>query len=339
MNKKILSFTTISVLVFSFLVSFHQANALTLTPIRFSISGDPGQTLVEQITLINEKDKDNTFYPSFANFEAEGESGTPVFKEGTEGLSTWITAPKSVDLPAGTSKTISVEIKIPQTAAPGGYFAAAFFGDVPPNSAGGGEVSISTKIGTLILLRVNGDIKEQANILEFDTLNSQHFFTALPVGMFYRLQNGGGDRARPKGDVSIRNIFGIKAASIDANTVQGNVLPSQIRKFSIAWAKQNTNLDEKIPSGFFSQVKYQWHNFAFGRFSANLAVTYGSTNAELQAKTTFWVLPWQLLIVIIILGILGLFILMTLIKSYNRFIIQKAKESISQNMGGGASGN
>ena len=336
-NKKLFLITS-AISILSLLTVFHAASALTLTPIRLTLSGDPGQTVTAEVTLINEKDTSETFYTSFANFEAQGETGTPTFKEGTEGLASWITASKSVFLPPGVSKKVELQIAIPQNTAPGGYFAAAFWGATPSEKTTQ-EVAIGTKIGTLILLRVNGAVKEEAQILAFDTLNGQHFFTALPVGMFYRFQNGGGDRALPKGDVIMRNFFGIKADSVNANVVAGNVLPGQIRRFEVVWSKQNQNLEVKAPSGFFNQVKYEWHNFALGRFSANLDIAYGaSNNIALKAKTAFWVIPWQLLIIILIVAFLVFLVLKVLIKSYNSFIIKKAKES-SQRMSAGKSGN
>ncbi len=315
----------------SFFISARSVEALTLTPIRLAVAGDPGQTISTDITVINEKDTAETFYSSYANFEAQGETGTPTFNEAKEGLDTWITAPDSVFLAPGVSKKVTINIAIPKDATPGGYFAAVFWGTVPPDAKSGDQVAIGTKIGSLVLLRVSGDVKEEAQVLGFSTTNNQKFFTALPVGMFYRFQNGGGDRALPKGDVIIRNVLGIKAATVNANTVAGNVLPGQIRRFTVAWMKKNQNVDEPLPKmSFFQSVAYEWHNFAFGRFSANLALVYGEKDTSVSAKTAFWVIPWQLLIIILIILLILFKGGKMLLRKYNNWIIGQAKLAASR---------
>src|SRR3989344_80368 len=83
-----LSFLAIIVLVFLFHPG--QADALTITPIRFEVSGNPGDVLNEELLLVNETDVVEAYYASFANFEAQGESGTPAFVEPKDDVGTWI---------------------------------------------------------------------------------------------------------------------------------------------------------------------------------------------------------------------------------------------------------
>jgi hypothetical protein len=328
-NKKSFLIISLMILVTAF-VTTAKANAFTYTPVRFELSGNPGQTITSKITLINEEITDKTLYSSFRNFEAEGEEGTPKFVESKEGLASWMTVIPKITLASKESKTINFSIDIPSDATPGGYFSAIYWCTTPPGSSGNAQVAIGTCYAPIVLLRVNGNVKEEAQILNFSIDNDQNFFTALPVGMSYRFQNGGADRAKPVGDVTLRNFFGIKAATVDANDVKGNVLPGQIRHFRVTWAKENQNVDEPEPSrGFFEQLSYEWHNFAFGHFTANLAIAYGSQNKTLEADTSFWVIPWQLLIVIIIIALLALWILKKLLTGYNSWIIKKAKMAIS----------
>src|SRR3990167_7155699 len=93
--------------IFAFL-PFYNVQALTWTPIRMEIAGDPGQILSQEMTLINERDTDETYYASYTNFEAQGETGSPSFVDAKEGLGTWIQTVESVVLPANSSKIIQV---------------------------------------------------------------------------------------------------------------------------------------------------------------------------------------------------------------------------------------
>src|SRR5581483_7899599 len=130
--------------------------ALTVSPIKVEISGDPGQTLGGNITLINEEGQPQKFYSSFANFEAKGESGTPYFVPATSGLGTWISVASEVDLKPGEQKSLPYTITIPKGTPSGGYYAAIFWSTTPPVPVQGSDqqVSISGRLGILVLLTV-----------------------------------------------------------------------------------------------------------------------------------------------------------------------------------------
>ena len=305
--------------------------ALSVSPIRYEISGDPGQTLEEKLNLRNETSSTLTFYPHNYNFEAQGETGVPSFTEPKDGLGTWIAGPAGITLAPGDNQTIIFVISIPKDAAPGGYFGALLYGTNPPNQKGA-QLAIGSETGPIILLRVNGDIKESASIKEFNIKNNQKFFTALPIEMFYRFQNTGADRTKPTGNLIIKNILGIKAKTENANPVEGNVLPGQIRHFDLVWQKSNVpSLEAYAKKSYFEQVGYEWRNFAFGYFNANLEHFYGASNAEsAHAAVKFFVFPWQLILIIIIIIVIVFFVLKTLIKKYNRWIILQAEMAIER---------
>lgn len=304
------------------------AHALTISPVRLEISGDPGETLTQEIILINESREIETYYTSYANFEAQGESGSPAFVEPTEGLGTWMSIGDAITLNPGQQKKIPFTITIPKSADPGGNFAVIFFGTTP----NGKGVSIGAKTGVLILLSVNGDVKEQAGLVEFNLNDKKHFYKQLPVGFYYRFSNQGGDRVKPSGNIIIRSIFGWRVAKVNANPNDGNVLPGTTRKFLPEWAKRDSvvvRADEDTRNesySFIRAVRSEWHNFAVGVFRARLVAEFGTTNQEIKSKSVYFIVfPWELLLVIIVIAIPVWMILRTLIKRYNRSIIRKAQ--------------
>jgi len=309
--------------------TFSRAYALTVTPIKYELSGDPGQVLQEKLTLRNEQDEPKTYYPSYYNFQAEGETGAPTFTSAKEDLATWMAAPAGVELAAGESKEITFTISIPKTAPPGGYFAAVLYGTIPPDQKGG-TLAIGAQTGPIVLLRVNGDIKESASVIEFKTKGDRHFYTSLPVEMYYRFQNTGADRTKPGGELVIRNIFGIKSKSQTPNPVEGNVLPGQIRKFELMWKKHDSPAqDIYSKKTFFDAVSYEWRNFALGYFTANLNLVYGSNNSNIShSEVKFAVFPWQLLVVLIVGAFLVYTILRTLVRRYNKWLIGQAEMAL-----------
>jgi hypothetical protein len=276
--------------------------ALTVSPVKMELAGDPGTTIKGNLLLTNEQERTKTFYSSFESFEATGETGAPTFIPAEEGLVTWIeTAPEITIEP-------KKEKKIPYT------------------------INIAAKIGILVLLRVSGEIEEGVGLLEFSTENEQKFFDALPINFTFRFKNSGGDRVKPAGEITIKNIFGKVSAVILANRTDGNVLSQSIRKFETVWEKiEETEADEKAPldsedvtgQGFFEELKREKDNFAFGRYTAELKLEAGAE--KIQSSFSFFVIPWRILSLVILILALALFGFIIGIKKYNKWIIAKAK--------------
>lgn len=276
------------------------ASALTVSPARIELSGDPGSPVTGKMLVTNEQDRDQTFYTSVENFEAQGETGTPNFTPSKEGLASWVSVESQITIKKGERVEIPFTINVPKDADAGGHFAAIFL-STSPTTAKAGEVAVGAKVGSLILLRVSGDIKEGAQVLSFGLKDGGSFVSSLPVDFTYRFSNSGNDRANPKGNIVIRNTIGMESASIDANPTTGNVLPNSVRRFDTKWGEEVLPAD----ASFLDKVSYEARNFAFGIYFANLDLSFGSTG-KVESSTTFFVLPWHLLIVVILV-LVGLY--------------------------------
>ncbi len=307
------------------------ANALTLTPIRLELQADPGQTLTEEVTLYNERPTTETFYISYANFEAQGESGNPAFVEPKDGIGTWMQAAEKIVIAPKSSKTVPFTVSVPADASAGGHFGAIFWGTTP-QSSGAGQVSIGAKTGLLVLLSVSGPISEKGGIVDFATVGKKTFYTALPVDFTYRFENAGSDRIKPVGLVKIKNLLGFTAKEVPGNPADGNILPRSTRRFETAWVgKDIPNPAQPVEhSGFFNEAKYQWRNFAVGRYVAHLELAYGFQKETTSAKFSFWVLPWQLLLIILVISTLIFFLVRMSIRHYNKWVIERAEEMFEE---------
>lgn len=294
------------------------AKALTVSPATLEITVDPGQVYTGEVEIFNEQDSTKTFYTSFENFEPQGNSGAPYFIGAKDGLATWIKSEDAITIESGQRVPVAYTISVPENAKPGGYFAAFFFGTQPPTGEKGGEVSIGGKIGILILLRVSGDIEESAGIANFSA--TRRVVSTLPVSMEYSFTNTGGDRVVPKGEVVIINTFGKEVVMLLANENNGSVLPASTRAFTVQW--QNEEAQEL--TGFFSTALSQIKDFHFGRYKANLSLTWGQSGQTGSQTEVFYIVPWQLLtIVVLMVGGVG-FGGRRALKSYNQRIISKA---------------
>jgi hypothetical protein len=305
------------------------AQALTVSPARVELAADPGTSITEEFTVINEQGADQVYYTSVENFEAQGESGTPNFSTTKEGLSSWVQVVDKVTIKSGEKVKIPFTVNVPQDADAGGHFAAIFLSTIPPATKGG-EVSVGAKVGMLMLLKVNGDIKEDGGVLSFLLKDKGHFVTTLPVDFVYRFKNNGNDRVKPIGTTTIRNMIGLTTQKLNANANEGNVLPASTRRFDMQWKGVD---EEALPlsASFFDHVGYETRNFALGFYFAKLDLSFGTKTSS--NSLWFAVLPWHLLIVILfILGVI-LLALRFALKRYNQFIIMQARLMNSNDAG------
>ncbi len=308
-------------------LSVQSAFAITVSPVKIEVSGDPGHAVTGELELFNGEKNAVTLYSSFEKFEAQGETGNPVFTPGTEDLSTWIQVTPSITLQPMDRVKLPFRITIPADATPGGHFAAIFWNNAPPTDLQNSEVRVGSKIGILVLLKVSGEVTESGNFIGFGTENDQTFFTSPPVNFWYRFQNAGSDRVKPTGTILIKNTFGLKATEFNANPTDGNVLPQSIRRLTASWLeKDHWDNVVKIPDdkSFLSLASYELQHFHFGRFTAHLNLEYGTEGKIAYAKVSFLMIPWHALIIVIptlfIIFILGIIFL----KRYNRWIIRQA---------------
>lgn len=300
--------------------------ALTISPARVEITGDPGTIFRGEIEIFNEQEGTRTFFTSFENFEPSGDSGAPRFIGAKDSLATWLQADNKIVLSSGERAIVPFSITIPDNAEPGGHFAALFFGSQPPGGAqNGGEVSIGGKIGALILLRVSGEVEEGGGLLGFGTKENQRFFTTLPIVFSYRINNTGGDRTVPHGEIVIENTFRIDSAKLLANEKDGSVLPNSTRKFDVLWGEETAVSEES--SGFFEMAKRQWKEFHFGWYTANLDLVWGDDLDQTATDSyNFFVVPWQLLAIVLPILFFLWFIGRLGLRRYNRFIIAQATQ-------------
>ncbi len=308
--------------------------ALTISPPVFELQGNPGDKLIITLKVFNESSSLGSYYLSTMNFKAkEEERGEPFFYETTEEgeMASWfILNNQPIEFQPGERKEIPIEIKIPETASAGGHYGGIFLGTQPPSDVGGSGVSISGKIGALVLIKVAGDIKEEGRLLEFGLFQNKKLYKARPINFYWRFENSGNVHLKPQGSIEIKNLLGRTTILFQANPLKGNILRGSIRKYNVAWqANQNSKIQNQQPKNFFEWLEYERHNFALGRYSAYLTLEYGSNGKQANDMLTFWVLPWELLltsaiiiILLIILGFIG-------IKRYNQWIINRHLNKIN----------
>ena len=302
--------------------------ALTISPAKIMLDGNPGDVLETKMTIRNDLDRILIFYPSFQRFTTRGEE--PIFLADQTDLASWITTdPVQVTLNYNQQANIKITVRIPQDAEPGGHYAAIFWSSAAPGGEGGSGVSIVTKVGALVLLDVSGDTVESAQLERFGA--EKTLFSHKPVSFTYTLENVGTVHLEPVGQIVIKNIFGRTAAVLAINPAGTNILPGTERTVSAANFEPEGGMPKIEGDSFWSELKREKEGFALGYYRANLNLEYGKKEIQtLKAGFGFWVFPWR----IIMVSLLGLGILLLLltkgVQKYNQWIIGRVRASLLQ---------
>jgi len=287
-----------------------------MPPILEDIIAEPGKTYRGEYKIRNETDSVHTYYFIAQNIAAEGEEGqSKIFTEEDSmiGLSGWIqydVAQMTVE--PGETRDVNFNINVPSDAEPGGHYAAIFTSTTPPT---GEQVALGEKTGVILLVTVPGDIRENADLIEYSLASGKKVYNRPPVEFLVRIKNTGNVHFKPLGDITI-NGWGGDKAKLDANPVKGNVLPKSIRAFHPIWAGPA----EK--GGFMQELKNEWNDFAFGRYNAHLEMDWGTKDQKFISNIKFWVIPWRVLLVCLII----LIILLLILRGYNKAIVKKASK-------------
>lgn len=268
--------------VFSGVLS--QEVGLTISPLTFELTANPGDVLKNKLRVFNPTDSIVAVKMEVEDFTVSGERGQvriqPAENE-TYSLARWVkTVPETFVLEPKEQKIIDFIIEVPENAEPGGHY-----GSVLATTAAviGGEfkgTAITQKVGSLVLLAVSGEVRENVVIKEF---SAPEFLEIGPVKFTIRLENKGTVHVRPRGFVTITNWRNKKVA--DLEFPQLNVLPASVRKTEITWDKK----------------------WLLGQYKATLVGSYGVSNTPLNPYViTFWVLPWKIVLGIFLVLILTL---------------------------------
>lgn len=253
-----------------------KADALTVIPPRFELFGNPGDTVTEKIKITNDSPGEVSLSTEVDDFKAGDDEGSVDFVDPSEPttsyrMAKWITVePARFTVAAGQEKTIDVAIRIPRNAEAGGHFASVLVKRAGADTPGG--ASTETRIGSLILMRVSGDVKEAANVESF--LPAESFAQYGPVTFVLRTKNNGNVHVVPTGTIVINNIFGRKVAEIPLTTA--SILPGASRNTRTEWGEKNL----------------------VGRYTATLVASYGQNKSDattLSATTSFIVFPLYIL--------------------------------------------
>lgn len=254
----------------------------------------PGETVTKQVSISNGSSRTKTFSLSVEDLVGSDNPNETVILKGDEKGPYSIRDYVSFDgteITVGPYQTekVNVYISAPADAEPGGYYGAVIVTESSDQSQtdGTGAVLVS-RIGSLLLAKVAGEVREEGQLTEFKLPKYQTWFVEGQPEQFEILfKNTGSVHLVPYGIISIKNLFGsvVDTVPVDAYFA----LPDSTRSRLVEWEEPRK---------------------LFGYYRAELELNRGYDSSE-QIDTDslyFVVMPYK--VIAIVLGILVLLGLM-----------------------------
>lgn len=268
------------------------ASGYQISPVRSEFTIEKGKSDTLTISIQNPSSVATSARAVVNNFVAsEDENGTPrlILAEDAEppknNFKTLISEIPDVQLAGKERKDIPVRITIPADANSGGYYGAVRF--VPANPTQESTVGLTASVGTIVLVTVPGDLKQQLDLVQLSAAQgdkAKSFITSGEIDVLTRLKNSGDIHLKPFGRVTVKNMLGKTVNTYEFNNTEprANILPGSIRRFNDKIGSQ------KLP----------------GRYTIESNLGYSSGGGELlSSKVSFWYMPvWAIILLIVLIA-------------------------------------
>lgn len=285
--------------------------ATSLSPSIIDLKLDPGSATTVEIKLYNETTEDVYINGSIEKFVPKGDHGeaeTLPFTI-TDASVNWIKLPtNSLVLKPGEEVSVPVIISVPSTADIGGYYLAVMWeSSAGPKLEKSHQTLISSRIGSLVLLEVNGSTDSNLELVDVGITGDKKIYASSDLNFYLKLRNPGNVHQRPQGSIIIKNFFGKTIDILPINFEKSAILPNMTRIFETNW--QTAVSEPNIEPNFMTKIS---HGF-FGRYSAKYIVDYGDNKSLISNPIYFWIIPWTLLLVILV-SVLLMYLIIRFIK-------------------------
>lgn len=265
-----------------------ERSGIQISPLTYNFDISPGQSKEAKIIVKNLNPEPLNYVIETENFNQVSEEGAPSFEgvpqiKGVTTLADWFNIPnndKEGVIEPQKEKEIIFQVTVPQGAEPGGHYAAIFAKQIKKNAEGQTELGIASRVGTLILVSVPGDVTKTAQITEF---KAPKIVWKGPVDLSMRVQNTGTVHYDSLATADFKSLIGTSQANLGTHTL----LPNNIRFYEGQWNKK----------------------YPFGYYKISASALDGdkqpvTTTATMWAIPLIIVIPALLAIIIIILIIL-----------------------------------
>lgn len=272
--------------IFSVGVDAESGRSFSVSPPTFDLDASHGEKIKNTIKLENISDKDLKFSTKVQNFVAYGDEGQVSLTDddSTYSITKWIKLDKvEFIIPAKETYLFDFTISIPKNAEAGSHFGAIVFSNEGDSVESGSGANIIQEIGTLVLLKVPGEVNTSAELVSFQP--SEMFFKDTNIKLDALVANTGNVHYKMNTYINVYSIFGKKLETIEGPS--NNILPGNQRQFN---------------------TEFEWKRV--GIYRSEAIMSYADNTKFIQGETYFISLNFAITIpvLLIILFLIGAFI-------------------------------
>lgn len=284
---------------------------IQVSPATLPVTLTPGKQQSVTITVRNFSNHSETLVPRLSGFKIDQRSQKiELDYKAPVNMASWLTFGQSeIVLKAGESKPLDIRYDTPRNV--GFSYTAAITLSRANEDFTAPTTGASLKGTVAIFNLININRPDAKRELQIEALsNKKGSYEFLPATFNLAIKNSGNVIDQPAGNIFIQRSFDDTEpiATIPINSEGGYILPGNTRQLTAEWK-------DGFPVYANNKLSWDWHNLGqlrFGKYVAKVVLVYndGQRDVPIIASVNFWVIPWRILIisliVIIVLG-MGLF--------------------------------
>lgn len=183
----------------------------------------------------------------------------------------------------------------------------------PAKAQGGASIHGSIAVFSLVNIDRPGAIRK----LTLDSITTDRgIYEFLPSKVTVKLKNTGNTIVQPYGNIYIQRPGNASSplAVLPVNDTHSYLLPGSTKELDATWAagfpayKDTTSSDGNV----HRELAWDWNNLTdirFGRYTARVVAVYndGTRDVPVVGEVSFWVIPWRILaVLLIVLAVIGI---------------------------------
>lgn len=261
----------------------------------------PGETITQDIMVTNRISESRLFKIEIEDITGSADGSRSVSLTGDVAgpysLRDWISFPEdSFTLELGERARIPVTITVPLDAEPGGFYGSVLIStDRTADNPEGSNVPrqpLIARIGSLFFVTVAGETERSGKVLELKTITDSAWYEEGPIELGILYENTGSVHLNPYGELAVTNMFGEEVGFVELEP--WFVLPGSLRVREVVWDRE----------------------FLLGRYTVTAKVNRGYDDIVDEVSTTFWVLPWKIVLGTFAILFIVIFALRTFFRTF-----------------------
>lgn len=269
-------------------------NDIVLGPGKTELWLDPGEKVTKELMITNRTGRVQKFQVDIEDITGSRDPNTVIVflgeEKGPYSLKDYLKPEvREFVLEHGQRMILPVEISIPLDAEPGGRYGSVLVKTVPmltpeqiEKEKAKGQIALVSRLGTVLFIRVKGDVKEQGFFKEFKLVKDKKFYGEGPISFQLLFENNGNVHLTPYGVIEISNLLGRKVDEIELEP--WFAMPDSLRLKEVKWERK----------------------FLFGKYTALASVNRGYKDIVDQKSISFWVIPWKIILAGLIVAFLAI---------------------------------